>query len=252
MARSVADTALLLEAMAGFDAQDPISKIWIPGAATKAAATPLLPPRIAFSQGLGIFSCSRAIEDVFQRAIKQLTGAGGQLQEGSPDFSKAQWIGDTIRRARMARMIDLKGEMSEHLRAEVESGLRISVLELAQAEAARAEMFYQCSEFFKDFDVLVCPATICEPFSIDALFPREVAGEQFNSYTDWIHLTNALTLVGGPVATIPVGRTAVGLPVGIQIAGPIGSDLLVLSCAAAMEEVFENSFKTPIEPRHHE
>jgi aspartyl-tRNA(Asn)/glutamyl-tRNA(Gln) amidotransferase subunit A len=42
-------------------------------------------------------------------------------------------------------------------------------------------------------------------------------------------------VTGQPVLSLPCGTTESGLPVGLQIAGPLGADALVLSLGAALE-----------------
>ena len=58
-----------------------------------------------------------------------------------------------------------------------------------------------------------------------------------------------LTLTACPSASVPVGFTEAGLPVGLQILGPPRGEAAVLRAAAAIEEAIPLAAQTPIDPR---
>lgn len=58
-----------------------------------------------------------------------------------------------------------------------------------------------------------------------------------DSYHRWMEIVTPFTLAGLPVASMPVGFSAEGLPMGTQIAGPVNQDLPVLALARAYERV---------------
>ena len=62
-------------------------------------------------------------------------------------------------------------------------------------------------------------------------------GRRFTNYVDWLLMTSALSLAPVPALSLPVGLTAAGLPVGIQVVGPPGADAAVLELAAALERL---------------
>lgn len=88
----------------------------------------------------------------------------------------------------------------------------------------------------REFPVLLCP--VC---SIPAFHPGErswtVEGQSV-SYLDAMRCTQWFNLLGGPAAVVPVGRSAEGLPIGVQIAARPFEDELVLAVAAAIESEF--------------
>jgi amidase len=96
------------------------------------------------------------------------------------------------------------------------------------------------SAFFRDYDVLLCPA-----FSTPALPHRQdgspfgrrlaVEGKDMN-YGDllfWPGLTGGYHL---PATVVPMGLTKGGLPLGVQVAGPIYGDRTTLAAAALLEQ----------------
>ena len=54
-------------------------------------------------------------------------------------------------------------------------------------------------------------------------------------WADWTPFTYPFNMTQQPAISIPVGHTAAGLPVGLQIVGPRHSDDLVLAVARFVE-----------------
>ena len=94
------------------------------------------------------------------------------------------------------------------------------------AEARRHKMWNEVSRAFARHDVLVWPNDPSDPFGFDDV----AAGDGH----DW-SLLFAAPLLGLPAATVPCGLSETGIPRGLQILGPPGADLLVLQVAHAYE-----------------
>ncbi len=65
---------------------------------------------------------------------------------------------------------------------------------------------------------------------------EEVGGVRFRNYSEWLLMASALSLANVPALSLPVGFTAAGLPVGLQLVGPPGGDAVVIELAAALEQ----------------
>jgi amidase len=95
-------------------------------------------------------------------------------------------------------------------------------------------------EFFRDFDVLLCPVMLTPAFVQD---PSEFTSRRIQvngedrSYLEHIQWPGLITMAWLPSTVIPVGRTAGGLPVGVQIVGPYLEDRTPLAFARAAERV---------------
>jgi amidase len=93
-------------------------------------------------------------------------------------------------------------------------------------------------DFFRDFDVLLCPVMLTPAFVQDTkeFTSRriQVNGED-RSYLEHVQWPGLITLALLPSTVIPVGRTAGGLPVGVQIVGPYLEDRTPLAFARAAE-----------------
>ena len=64
------------------------------------------------------------------------------------------------------------------------------------------------------------PASPVKQFPVEQNFPTEVNGKKLENYTDWIAGSFLITLMSLPGGSVPAGKTADGLPVGMQIVGP--------------------------------
>ncbi len=106
---------------------------------------------------------------------------------------------------------------------------------MARAHALAADIRRRAAAFFETVDILVQPVTQVAPFPIEIEYPTEIAGVAMATYIDWMESCWSITVLGGAAISVPCGRTAAGLPVGIQIVGPRGDDAAVLRLARAFE-----------------
>jgi amidase len=107
-----------------------------------------------------------------------------------------------------------------------------------RAHERRERMRARWAEFFRDFDVLLCPVMLTPAFPHDEreLTRRTllVNGEP-RPYLENLYWPGLITMALLPSTVIPVGRTAGGLPVGVQIVGPYLEDRTPLAFARAAE-----------------
>ena len=254
MARNARDCALMLDAMSGAHPEDPLS-LEAPAVSFADAVSTLPPPsRIAYSPDLGLLPVEREVAAICARAVESLAGAGMEVAEACPDLSGAIDVFQVLRAALFAAD---KGEMLETHRDalkpeiiwNIEKGLALDADKIARAERARGAIYQRVVRFFTRHDLLVCPCVIVPPFDVDTRWVDEIDGHRFDNYVDWLGLTFVLTLTACPSASVPVGFTEAGLPVGLQILGPPRGEAAVLRAAAAIEEAIPLAAGTPIDPR---
>jgi amidase len=116
-------------------------------------------------------------------------------------------------------------------------------------EIARARLRQQWAGLFREFDVVLCP-----PFSVVA-FPHDQKpdGEQrtididgeTHPYPSLIVWSTVATPPGLPATVMPVGRSKAGLPIGVQIIGPLFEDRTPLAFAALLERQYGGFTKPP-------
>ncbi len=254
MARTVEDTALLLDAMSKFDAGDPLSFSSSPGEFSECVVQRVKPKRVAFSPDLGITPVDPDVARVCSEAATRFQEAGVIVEEACPDFSGSEQVFQTLRALGFAQGL---GPLLENHRDlikpdiiwNIEKGLNLSVDEILQAERERVHIRNRVVAFFDDYDLLLSPATIVPPFPIEQRFVEECNGHIFENYIQWLAIAYAVTITSCPALSLPVGFTPVGLPVGLQMVGRPRGEGELLSGAAVLDDVLGFCSQTPINPR---
>jgi len=253
MARNVGDVGLLLDAMAGPDPRDPKAQP-APGQSFRAhAETPRLPRRVAFSRDFGITPVDPEVAAVCEAAARRFEAMGVPVEETHPDFTGAHEAFQTLRAIAFAT--GLAGDLEMHrdkLKPDViwniEKGLRLTGEQVSRAHRLRGRITANLAAFFETYDLLLSPATIVSPYPVENRTVTECAGHVFETYIDWLAIAFAVTLTSAPALSLPCGFTAEGLPVGLQMVGPLRSEGPLLSFAAALEGELGLDLG-PIDPR---
>ncbi len=254
MARDVGDLALLLDAMSGEEAGDPLSLPKPPKSFSDVARSGWKPKRVAVSRDLGITPVDPEIAALVMAAARKLQGAGVTVEEVHPDLAEAMECFQTLRALGFATgMRQLLRDHRDLLKPEViwniEKGLRLTGDDIARAEAQRGTLFRRLHEFLEIYDFILCPATIVPPFPVEQRYPTHCNGVAFETYVDWLLIVAVATLGMCPAVSIPCGFTTQGLPVGLQVIGPNRSEAKLLAGARFMEQVFGQDATTPIDPK---
>lgn len=255
MARTVADCALMLDAMSGASPVDPISLERPAMSFTDALAARRTPKRVAFSRDLGgITPVDPEVAEIVERAARRFEDMGCIVEEASPDFTDVQMIFQTFRAMGMATArAELLERHRDLLKPEViwniEQGLALIREEVAAAELARGRYYHRVRAFYDSYDLVLCPATVVPPYPVENRYVEECQGHKFSNYIEWCTVAYAFTCAGLPAISVPAGFTAGGLPVGLQIAGPPRGEAAVLAAAALFEEAAPWAQTLPVDPR---
>jgi len=254
MARNVEDTALLLDAMSGEDAADPLSLPALPTSFLAAARSGAAPKRVAYSPDLGITPVDPEVAAITRKAALRFAEAGAIVEEAHPDLAEAHECFHVLRAydfaiSKAALLESDRDQLKPEVIWNIEQGLKLSVEQLARAEAQRVAMTERTLEFFKTYDLLLSPATIVAPFPVENRYVAECAGRKFDNYVQWLGIVYAITLVCCPALSLPCGFTAGGLPVGLQMVAPPRSEARLLAGARVLEDILGLRGSTPIDPR---
>ena len=255
MARTVEDLALLLDAMAGDDPRDPLSKPRPKPSFLSSARSGWRPRRVAYSCDLGITPVDPEVADITRQAAMSLAAAGVIVEEAHPELSEAHEAFQVLRAHTMVlSMGALLESHRDKLKPEVvwniEKGLGLRAADLVRAEHQRAAMTARAVRFFETYDLLLCPATIVPPFPIGERSVAACNGVAFETYVDWLAIAYAVTLVCAPALSLPCGYTRDGLPVGLQVVAAPNLDGRVLAGAKLLEDILALDTLAPIEPNH--
>jgi amidase len=239
MGRTVADTALLFEAMAAYDARDPLS-CPLPAHAGREAID-LGSLRVTISEDLGFAPVDDGIRQVFRAAMERIRGVFARADDRNPPLDDGANEAFEVTRAVnfLAAHADTWRSRPEmlgpNIKSNVEQGVAMSLEDVARAMQAHTLLYRRFLEFMAGYDALICPAMAVPPFPHAQLYVEEINGERLRTYFHWLALAYGLTLTAHPVACIPCGRDHTGMPLGIQVCGNRHGDGRTLAIAAALE-----------------
>ncbi|MBP0437328.1 amidase [Tianweitania sediminis] len=242
MARTVADVALLFKAIAGPDARDPYGQ---PASQLHGASDVSLKGlRVAFIANGGA-RVEREVAAVTGRAVEKIAGEGALVEEAEIDFKSYEPVFLTMLRVGLAARAGPAVKGREHLVAKslvdtIAVGETYSGVALSQATNARTVLFQEFQQLFERFDVIVSPTLTAPPLPIAVDATGDIMIDGHNEGTvrgAWYPFTYPQNLTGHPAISIPSGRTARGLPVGLHICAPWYRDWALLRIAAEVEQV---------------
>jgi amidase len=238
MGRTVADTALLLSAMAGPDPRAPLA-LHDPGSLfARSLGRDFRSARVAWCPRFSNLPFAASVLEVIE---KQRGIVPGRVEDAQFDFEDA---GDSFKVLRAlsfyqqhaAKVKQHRALIKDTVIQEVEAGARLTGPEVASAEASRSKMYARIGQFMERFDFLLLPVTQVPPFSIDQPYVTAIEGTPMASYIDWMKSCWYITLTGHPAISVPAGFTRDGLPIGLQIVGRHHADWEVLQFAHAFEK----------------
>jgi amidase len=242
IARTVADVALMLSALAGPDDRAPLSYDIDTNQFTRAVKSPSIKGwKVAWTPDLhGLIPVDDEVSRVAHDAVRVLRGLGARVETACLDFSE---VPDIIRGTRALTMVALhadklpqwREQMQKDLVSDVEHGLALTTRDIARSELLRSVLWQRVQTFMTTRDLLVLPTVAVPPFRVEQPYPTEINGKPLDNYFQWFSLTYGITLTGLPAISVPCGFTRGGLPVGLQIVGRRRQEAAVLRAAAAFE-----------------
>lgn len=241
MARDVADTRLLFEAIAGFDARDP----WGAGSAPPRRAAPvsLRGLRVAWLPSAGN-RVDPEVEAIAGAAVQAMAREGASVETVQLDFVSLEKhflvVLQSLLAARVGANLERFGNrLDASLIDAVQKGRRHTAVDLHEATFAKTRCFNELQALFERFDVLVSPTLSAPPLPIDMDVSGEIeiAGRPAGTVRGaWYPYTYPMNLTGHPALSMPCGRSAIGLPIGLQLVGRWYDDHYLLDLAALVEQ----------------
>jgi amidase len=203
MARNVADVALFLDSMTAQNPADPLSLEKPATPFIAAVKAPKPPKKVAFSPDLGVTPVDPEVAEICAKAAQKFADLGVEVVEAAPDFTDLQHIFQTMRAIDFATKHQAKlSTYKELLKPEViwniERGLSLSSADVIRATTGRAQLYYNAVNFFKEYDLLLSPATVVPPYPIEDRFVAELGDHKFANYIEWCSIAGRLA--GGRTA----------------------------------------------------
>ena len=240
LTKTVEDAALVLDQVVGPSPHDPKS-LPHPGVSYLAVVrSPLRGPlRIGFSPDLGYAVVQSDIAAAVEDAVRVFERYGHRVSTlaGGPPQLGREWaiIGSFELATHLHHLLPAhEQEFGRAFLAGVKLGWEMTPEAWGQAAELRARLNEWCAQTFEQFDVLVTPTVPFDPPPARGPFPSETEGRP-QIIAGVAAFTIPFNLSWHPAATVRVGLSRAGLPIGMQIVGPRHRDDLVLQVARAFE-----------------
>jgi aspartyl-tRNA(Asn)/glutamyl-tRNA(Gln) amidotransferase subunit A len=238
--RTVADAALMLSAIAQPDARD-LAAANTPAPDFSAGLDDgVRGLRVAYSARLGQAGpLDPDIDAAARRAAQALQQQGAAVEEADPPLARARELIRAMWWPVATAIVDAvpparRSEMDAGLLAIAERGRSFSVADYLAAYAARAELHNAMLQFHARYDLLLTPTMPVTALKVGREMPEQ--GEFGDDWLDWSPYTYPFNLTQQPAASVPCGLARDGLPMGVQIVGPLRADQVVLRAARALEQ----------------
>ena len=237
MARTVGDAALMLTVLSQPDHRDPYAlppddTDWCEGIEDGVRGW-----RIAYSPTLGHAKVDPDIAAAVAGTARRFEALGAIVEEVDAIFPSPREALFILWAVGAAKLLDV---YSRDKRALVDPGLvataaegeRISAVDYLGADLVRTALGQQMAAFHQKYDLLLTPMMPIPALPV-AQDLNDPATERH--WIDWSPFSYPFNMTRQPAASIPCGVTRAGLPIGLQIVGPLYADARVLRAARAFE-----------------
>ncbi len=237
IARTVADAASMLGVLSRPDHRDPYAlpfeeRDWGQGLDGGVKGW-----HIAYSPNLGYARVDPEIAGAVAAAARQFEALGAVVEQVDGIFDSPRDVLFTLWAAGTASLLrtfpdERKGSVDPGLLATAAAGDKLSAVDWVGADLVRNALGRTMAAFHQRYDLLLTPTMP---------IPALPVGHDLNDpaterhWIDWSPFSYPFNMTRQPAASIPCGLTGAGLPIGLQIVGPLYGDARVLQAARAFE-----------------
>ncbi|MGF6265928.1 Asp-tRNA(Asn)/Glu-tRNA(Gln) amidotransferase A subunit family amidase [Paraburkholderia youngii] len=248
LARTVRDAALLLSVIAGGDRRDPFSQQGAVPDFLGACQQPVEGMRIAWSPTLGYARADAEVEKIAETAVRTFEDMGCEvvlletgIGEDPADIWTAEFYAGVGTRLH-GTLLESRELLDKAVAGMLDDALEQSLLQYYGRVFERYEFRERVRTVFEPFDLLLSPTVPIPACDIGIDVPGQSQGRNLCT---WQYYTYPFNLTGQPAASIPIGFTASGLPVGLQMVAKTGCETEIFRAAAAFESARPWLHKTP-------
>lgn len=235
MARRVRDTALLLQAIVGYDPLDPYSADAPVDDYLDQIEAGVQGWRVALASGSYFEHTDSLVWQAFQAAGQVFTGLGALVEPAEPPglyqaaLANGQMTISDAAAFHAGRLLERPNDFGPDVLERLQAGQDLPLRDYILARRTQSLARRQFKDFFARYDLLLLPTTPVAAPPIEG--PSAVAlARLLTRYTAPFDLT------GLPALSLPCGFTTDGLPVGLQIVGPAWGEARVLRAGQAYEQ----------------
>ena len=241
LSRTVRDSALLLQVVAGHDPRDPTSMREPVPDFLAALDKDIKGLRIAWSPDYGFAAVDPEVLEVTSKAAQVFEELGCHVEDSDlvmdAPYDAYGPIYETNAYAQYGRYLESHGDqMTQFARDFIDAGSKVTGADFARAVHLMDKLKAQMTDLFEEYDLLLSP-TLALPAIPVGQFPEEIAGRPVypHRYFSFHPFTYPINAIGHAAASIPAGFSSDGLPIGLQIVGRKGGEETVIAASAAFE-----------------
>jgi len=247
IARTVPDLAMFLSVIAGYDSRTPFSIRQDPAEFAGPLERDFKGARIGWLGDFGKrIPFDPGVFELCESALKTFESLGCVIEPVTSDSPLEpvwqSWL--TLRGWQIAAELripyadpDQRAMMKPELQWEIENGLKLSALDIAQASRVRTAWYHSVCRLFDKCDFLIAPAAQVFPFDAKTHWPKQVGGVAMDTYHRWMQVMVPISMSGCSALAVPAGFSDQGLPMGIQIVGPNHAEMACMQLAHAYDHV---------------
>ena len=240
MSRTVRDSALLLQVLAGPDPRDPTCMRESPPDFMAELDRGVAGWRIGWSPDLVYAPVDPEVARVTGQAAQVFAELGAVVEEAEltvEDPFPAFWdVFATASYTSYGHLLqDHREELTDYARRALEHGSSVSGADFSRALLRVDQLRRQMEEFFDRYDLLMTPTMAVAAFPIEEK-PSVIGGREVDPFWGYLPFTFPINMTGQTASSVPCGFTAGGMPIGLHIVGPHGAESKVLRASAAFEE----------------
>ena len=233
MTRTVADTATMLQVLAGYDSRDPSSAHRASQDYLASLDGDIRGTRMGAARPFFFDNCDDEVVSAVDAALRVFDDMGAFVDEiALPDMDAAIAAASVITGAEAAAyhatsLRERPEAYGPEVRAWLETGALYSAVDYVQAQRLRHRLVRETRRAMAGFDAIVMPTSPVPPTPLD----DEPAGHGMLRWRN----TGPFIVVDLPAISIPCGLTSGGLPIGLQIVGHMFGEAGLLRIAHAFE-----------------
>ncbi len=245
LAQTVRDAALALQAMAGHDDRDPSS--------SRRPASEYVPPapcciagqRIGIPQNYFLEAVAREVRASFDHAAGLAESLGARLVPVKvPDVDALNVVARTLLLVEASAVFEPylanREKFGDDVLALLDQGRLVPATDYFNAQRLRRLLVEEWRPIFSNVDCLFTPTT---PTAAPLIGQKqmELDGQKHDVRLATTRFMRGINVLGLPALSIPCGKTADGLPIGLQIIGRAFEEHVVLRVGAALEDDLSSS-----------
>jgi len=240
IAATVRDTALLLNAIAGYDPADPASSRRPVIDSVPAHGHSIRGLRIGVPENFFFERIDPEVDATVRDALARAESIGARCTPVRvPDMAALNAAARIVQLAEAAAvlgpLIERRDDLGEDVRALILQGRLIAATDYIDAQRLRRRYRSEFSRLWTEVDCLATPTTPATAPEIGQTTVR-IAGEDEDARLAATRFVRAVNLLGLPALSLPCGLSSSGLPIGLQIIGPPFDEAGVLAVGAALED----------------